>query len=89
MGINGQTPLEPPPLPDNTGHFFYADMRTGDPKLLEVTQTEEVRYVDILATDKNNSLIMTLNTMQSGSWIYSDLCKNCGTPHSFSTDQTS
>ena len=55
--------LSPPPLPLTDGHFFYSDMRTGNPNELQIPQTSEVRYVDILATDNNSSLVMTLNTM--------------------------
>ena len=55
-------------------------MGKGQSDLLSDTPTL-MRYVDILATDKDKSLSLNLNTMEKNTFLFSNNCDNCTSPN--------
>ena len=76
----------PPPLPNNEGHFFYFDMNKGGPQYVTNGSTKLMKYVNMLIGDYNQSLSLSLNTMETDNFIFSGHCENCSSPVNFTLD---
>ena len=64
----GQETLSAPP---SDGHFFYADMAKGDLHFPADDSEQLQKHIGALVGNRNESLQMALNTMESSTWIYS------------------